>query len=147
MDRAQAIPDPDAERLLAACLTDAEFPELPNFSRGKVRDMYDLADGRRIMVATDRQSAFDEVLAAVPLKGQVLNQTAQFWFEKTADICPNHVVDFPDPNVIVGRCTSWSRQGLLLLGDAAHPMAPIRAQGINLALRDVIVPQTIWSPS
>ena len=103
MDRAQAIPDPDAERLLAACLTDAEFPELPNFSRGKVRDMYDLADGRRIMVATDRQSAFDKVLAAVPLKGQVLNQTAQFWFEKTADICPNHVVDFPDPNVIVGR--------------------------------------------
>ena len=88
---------------LEACLTDAEFPELPNFQRGKVRDSYDLPDGRRIMIATDRQSAFDLVLAAVPHKGQVLNQTARFWFEQTADICPNHVVDYPDPNVIVGR--------------------------------------------
>mgnify|MGYP006176768207 CR=1 FL=1 len=62
-----------------------------------------LPDGRRIMVATDRQSAFDFVLAAVPYKGQVLNETARFWFEKTADICPNHVIDFPDPNVTVAR--------------------------------------------
>ncbi len=89
--------------LLAACLTDAEFPELPNFQRGKVRDSYDLPGGRRIMIATDRQSAFDRVLAAVPYKGQVLNQTARFWFEQTADLCPNHVLDYPDPNVIVGR--------------------------------------------
>ncbi len=89
--------------ILDACLTDAEFPELPNFQRGKVRDSYDLPDGRRIMVATDRQSAFDLVLAAVPYKGQVLNQTARFWFERTADLCPNHVIDYPDPNVIVGR--------------------------------------------
>ncbi|NKB55641.1 MAG: phosphoribosylaminoimidazolesuccinocarboxamide synthase [Alphaproteobacteria bacterium] len=89
--------------ILAACLTDAEFAELPNFQRGKVRDSYDLPDGRRIMVATDRQSAFDLVLAAVPYKGQVLNQTARFWFEQTADLCPNHVLDYPDPNVIVGR--------------------------------------------
>lgn len=88
---------------LEACLTDAEFSELPNFQRGKVRDSYDLPDGRRIMIATDRQSAFDLVLAAVPHKGQVLNQTARFWFEQTADICPNHVLDYPDPNVIVGR--------------------------------------------
>lgn len=93
----------DADAILAACLTDAAFPELPNFQRGKVRDSYDLPDGRRIMVATDRQSAFDYVLAAVPYKGQVLNQTARFWFEKTADICPNHVLDYPDPNVVVGR--------------------------------------------
>jgi len=88
---------------LDSCLTDAEFSELPNFQRGKVRDSYDLPDGRRIMIATDRQSAFDLVLAAVPYKGQVLNQTARFWFEQTADICPNHVIDYPDQNVIVGR--------------------------------------------
>ena len=68
----------DVQQLVDYCLTDAEFPELPNFYRGKVRDAYDLSDGRRIMVATDRQSAFDKVLAAVPLKGQVLNQTARF---------------------------------------------------------------------
>lgn len=89
--------------ILDTCLTDAEFPELPNFQRGKVRDSYDLPDGRRIMVATDRQSAFDYVLAAVPYKGQVLNQTARFWFDRTEDICPNHVIAYPDPNVIVGK--------------------------------------------
>ena len=88
--------------ILDACLTDAEFPELPNFQRGKVRDSYDLPDGRRIMVATDRQSAFDQVLAAVPFKGLVLTQTARFWFEATADLCPNHVLGYPDPNVVVG---------------------------------------------
>ncbi|MBL6946021.1 MAG: phosphoribosylaminoimidazolesuccinocarboxamide synthase [Rhodospirillales bacterium] len=93
---------PEIQKLLDARLTDAHFPQLPNFERGKVRDSYDLPDGRRIMIATDRQSAFDTVLAAVPYKGQVLNQTARFWFEKTADICANHVVDYPDPNVVVG---------------------------------------------
>ncbi|MBT7771049.1 MAG: phosphoribosylaminoimidazolesuccinocarboxamide synthase, partial [Rhodospirillales bacterium] len=85
------------------CLTDAEFTQLPNFYRGKVRDAYDLPNGQRVMVATDRQSAFDIVLAAVPFKGQVLNETARFWFEKTEDICPNHVISYPDPNVIISR--------------------------------------------
>jgi len=84
-------------------LTEAHFPELPGYYRGKVRDNYDLPDGRRILISTDRQSAFDQVLAAVPFKGQVLTQTARFWFEATADICPNHVLDTPDPNVVVGR--------------------------------------------
>lgn len=91
------------EQLRAMCLTEACFSELPNFQEGKVRDSYDLPDGRRIMITTDRQSAFDRVLAAVPFKGQVLNQTARFWFEQTADICPNHVLTYPDPNVIVAR--------------------------------------------
>ncbi len=87
----------------ANCLTDAEFAELPGFYRGKVRDTYTLPDGRTVMIATDRQSAFDQVLAAVPHKGQVLNQTARFWFEATADICPNHVIDYPDPNVVIAK--------------------------------------------
>ncbi|MCW5698928.1 MAG: phosphoribosylaminoimidazolesuccinocarboxamide synthase [Rhodospirillales bacterium] len=84
-------------------LVDAEFPELPGYSRGKVRDNYDLPNGQRILVATDRQSAFDKILAAVPFKGQVLTQTARFWFEATRDIVPNHVIDHPDPNVLVAR--------------------------------------------
>lgn len=96
-------PETDNALLLANRLDDAFFPELPNHYRGKVRDAYDLPDGRRIMIATDRQSAFDVVLASVPLKGQVLTQTAKFWFEKTADICANHVISFPDPNVTVAR--------------------------------------------
>jgi phosphoribosylaminoimidazole-succinocarboxamide synthase len=84
-------------------LEDATIPELPNHYRGKVRDNYDLPDGRRIIIASDRLSAFDRNLAAIPLKGQVLTQTAKFWFEATADICPNHVIEYPDPNVLIGR--------------------------------------------
>ncbi len=93
----------DAETLIANCLTEAEFPELPNFYRGKVRDTYALDDGRSVFITTDRQSAFDRVLAAVPFKGQVLNQTARFWFDRTRDICPNHVIDDLDPNVAIVR--------------------------------------------
>ncbi len=95
--------DTKIRSILDNCLTGADFPELPGHQSGKVRESYDLPDGRRIMIATDRQSAFDYVLAAVPFKGQVLNQTAMFWFEKTRDICPNHVIGTPDPNIVVAR--------------------------------------------
>ncbi|HTS94878.1 MAG TPA: phosphoribosylaminoimidazolesuccinocarboxamide synthase [Stellaceae bacterium] len=88
---------------LETVLADATIPELPNHYRGKVRDNYDLADGRRILVATDRLSAFDRILTALPLKGQVLTQIARFWFDATRDLCPNHVLDYPDPNVLVCR--------------------------------------------
>lgn len=90
-------------KALAFRLDEAFFPELPGYYRGKVRENYDLPDGRRILISTDRQSAFDQILAAVPFKGQILTQTARFWFEATADICPNHVLDYPDPNVVVGQ--------------------------------------------
>lgn len=84
-------------------LWDATIPELPNHYRGKVRDNYDLPDGRRIIIATDRLSAFDRIITALPFKGHVLTQTARFWFETTRDICPNHVIEYPDPNVMVCR--------------------------------------------
>ena len=84
-------------------LQDATIPELPNHYRGKVRDNYDLPDGRRIVIATDRLSAFDRIIAAIPFKGQVLTQIARFWFDATRDICPNHIIEYPDPNVLVGR--------------------------------------------
>ncbi|MGO4173710.1 phosphoribosylaminoimidazolesuccinocarboxamide synthase [Bosea sp. TAF32] len=83
-------------------LHEAVIPELPNYYRGKVRENYDLPDGRRILISTDRLSAFDRAIASIPLKGQVLTQTARYWFEQTADICPNHVLEYPDPNVVVG---------------------------------------------
>lgn len=84
-------------------LAEAALPELPNRYRGKVRENYDLADGSRILIATDRISAFDVNLAVIPLKGQVLTAIARYWFEETRDICPNHVIAYPDPNVLVGR--------------------------------------------
>jgi phosphoribosylaminoimidazole-succinocarboxamide synthase len=84
-------------------LDDAYIPELPNYYKGKVRDNYDLPDGSRVIIATDRLSAFDRILTAIPYKGQVLTATAQYWFEKTADICPNHVISYPHPNVVIGK--------------------------------------------
>ena len=84
-------------------LPDATIPELPNHYSGKVRDNYDLPDGRRVIIATDRLSAFDRILCTIPFKGQVLTQTARFWFEATRDICPNHVLEYPDPNVVIGQ--------------------------------------------
>ncbi len=84
-------------------LPEAALPELPNYYRGKVRENYDLADGSRILIATDRISAFDVNLAVIPLKGHVLTAIARYWFEQTRDICPNHVIEYPDPNVLVGR--------------------------------------------
>jgi phosphoribosylaminoimidazole-succinocarboxamide synthase len=83
-------------------LTDAFIPELPNRYSGKVRENYDLPDGRRIIIATDRLSAFDRILTAIPFKGEILTQIARYWFDETADICPNHVLEYPDPNVVVG---------------------------------------------
>jgi phosphoribosylaminoimidazole-succinocarboxamide synthase len=84
-------------------LTDAAIPELPGYYRGKVRDNYDLPDGRRILIATDRLSAFDINLASIPAKGQVLTATARYWFERTGDLCPNWVEAYPDPNAVLGR--------------------------------------------
>ncbi|CDN92996.1 phosphoribosylaminoimidazolesuccinocarboxamide synthase [Agrobacterium tumefaciens] len=84
-------------------LDEAVIPELPNYYRGKVRENYDLPDGNRIIISTDRLSAFDRILTCIPYKGQVLTQTARYWFELTRDICPNHVVSYPDPNVVIGK--------------------------------------------
>ena len=74
---------------------------LPNKTSGKVRDWYDLPDGKRLLITTDRLSAFDRILATVPYKGQVLNQLSAWWFEQTQDIIPNHIVSLPDPNAAV----------------------------------------------
>src|SRR6266481_2074566 len=102
--RAHIMVDPDLlARHLDLVLDDATLPELPNHYRGKVRDNYDLPDGRRIIIATDRLSAFDRILTTIPCKGQVLTQIARFWFDATRDVCPNHVIDYPDPNVVVCR--------------------------------------------
>ncbi|MBI2658734.1 phosphoribosylaminoimidazolesuccinocarboxamide synthase [Candidatus Woesearchaeota archaeon] len=74
---------------------------------GKVRDNYSF-DGKRIIITTDRISAFDRVLCSIPFKGQVLNQTSAFWFEKTKNIVKNHVISVPDPNVmIVKECKPY----------------------------------------
>jgi len=69
---------------------------------GKVRDIY-TQDDKLILISTDRHSSFDRIIAHVPFKGQVLTQTSLFWFENTKDIIQNHILDNPDPNVVVGK--------------------------------------------
>jgi phosphoribosylaminoimidazole-succinocarboxamide synthase len=91
--------------LLPLALKETTLP-LPYKQSGKVRDSYTLKDGRRLFVTTDRLSAFDRILAAVPYKGQVLNQLAAWWFAQTADIIPNHVVSVPDPNALVATAAT-----------------------------------------
>ncbi|MFN8483829.1 MAG: phosphoribosylaminoimidazolesuccinocarboxamide synthase [Anaerolineae bacterium] len=91
------------EMLLAAipqALAGVDLPELGARTEGKVRDIYRL-DGRRVLITTDRVSAFDRVVGLIPFKGQVLNQLSAWWFEQTADIVANHVVAVPDPNVTI----------------------------------------------
>lgn len=77
--------------------------DIPGLSveRGQVRDNFRLSDGRRVLVATDRFSLFNQQVGLVPYKGQVLNQLTAWWFEQTADILPNHVIDVPDPNITI----------------------------------------------
>jgi phosphoribosylaminoimidazole-succinocarboxamide synthase len=91
---------------LSRTLAHARGLPLPGFYGGKVRDCYDLPDGRRLMVASDRLSAFDRILAVIPWKGQVLTGIARHAFDATADIVANHVLAYPDPNVVLGRRVS-----------------------------------------
>jgi phosphoribosylaminoimidazole-succinocarboxamide synthase len=91
---------------LAHPLADSDFTSLGKKYEGKVRDCYTTAAGQRIIVVTDRISAFDRVLGVLPLKGQLLNYVAAWWFEKTRHLVPNHVVSTPDPNVMIAQeCT------------------------------------------
>ena len=79
-----------------------EIPDLlPNHYIGKVRDTFDLNDGRMVFVTSDRLSAFDRAITSVPNKGAILNAIARFWFERTTDIIGNHVLSYPDPNVMI----------------------------------------------
>lgn len=87
---------------LNSTLSQTDFPALGSKYHGKVRDTYRAGD-RLILVTTDRLSAFDHVLTTLPFKGDLLNQLSHFWFTKTSHIVANHVLDMPDPCVIVAR--------------------------------------------
>ena len=87
-------------QLNSLALDETNLP-LQGKQSGKVRDWYDLPNGKRLIVTTDRLSAFDRNLACVPYKGQVLNQLSAWWFKQTEDIIPNHLVSIPDPNAAI----------------------------------------------
>jgi phosphoribosylaminoimidazole-succinocarboxamide synthase len=84
---------------LGQTLEATHFPGLGERYEGKVRDNYS-QNGKRIIVVTDRISAFDRILGTIPFKGQVTNRLAAWWFEKTRSAAKNHVIRVPDPNVL-----------------------------------------------
>ena len=86
------------EHLCSRTLERTDFKGLGERHEGKVRDSY-VKGKERTIVVTDRVSCFDVVVGTIPLKGQVLNQAAAFWFEKIGDIAPHHLIDVPDPCV------------------------------------------------
>ncbi|MEM9188318.1 MAG: phosphoribosylaminoimidazolesuccinocarboxamide synthase [Myxococcota bacterium] len=98
-----SLPNPSDDVLrqgLALTLDGTDLPHLGMKYEGKVRDNYTRA-GKRFIVVTDRISAFDRVLGTLPFKGQVLNGLAAWWFEETKELVPNHMLEVPDPNVMV----------------------------------------------
>ncbi|CAH1443319.1 unnamed protein product [Lactuca virosa] len=95
-----------AKSSLSNCLSETNLhltiPSLKSKTRGKVRDIYDGGD-YLVLVTTDRQSAFDRVLASIPFKGQVLNDTSLWWFNQTQHIAPNAIIAAPDKNVTIAK--------------------------------------------
>ena len=87
---------------MPAILRETHFANLGTLKTGKVRDIYFQPD-KLILIATDRHSSFDRIIAHIPNKGAVLNLSSAYWFRATADIVPNHVIATPDPNVTVAK--------------------------------------------
>src|SRR5450755_625376 len=90
---------------LPNALHGVDLPDCGSLFRGKVRDVYSV-DDKRLMITTDRVSAFDRVLGVIPFKGQVLNELSVWWFEQTRGIVDNHLIAVPDPNVTVARAAA-----------------------------------------
>ena len=107
-------------------LETTDFPGLGERYEGKVRDSY-VRGSERIIVVTDRLSAFDRIIGTIPFKGQVLNQIARYWFDETAHIAPNHVLRVPDPNVMVVR-----------------EVTPLRAEMVVRAYLTGVTDTSIW---
>ncbi len=140
-------------------LTETDFKGLGERKVGKVRDSYFSKD-QVIMITTDRQSAFDRVLTAIPFKGQVLNQASVWWFKKTAEIIPNYVLEVPDPNVTIGkRCEVFPFEMVVrgyLTGSTStsiwvnYEKGERRFGGITLLdnmKKNVLLPKNIITPS
>lgn len=88
---------------LPTTLDGTNFSFLGARYQGKVRDVYTPKPDTRVLIATDRQSAFDTMWCTIPLKGQVLTQISHWWFSQVEDVMPTHVIDMPDPNVVVAK--------------------------------------------
>lgn len=118
---------------LELTLERTEFEGLGELQRGKVRDSYRWEDGRRAIVVTDRVSVYDRVIGTVPFKGQVLNGISNYWFEVTADVCANHLLNAVDPAAsIVLDCVPFPVEFVVrgyLTGSSATSLWTLYAAG------------------
>ena len=97
------IPQTQLLSAIPNALTNLDLSTFGLQSSGKVREMVSLGNGQRLLITTDRISAFDVVLGVIPYKGQVLNQLSAWWFEQTKDIVPNHLLAIPDENAVIAK--------------------------------------------
>jgi phosphoribosylaminoimidazole-succinocarboxamide synthase len=121
--------------VLPTALESTSFSWLGNKYTGKVRDTY-TRGSERVLIATDRLSAFDRLLTTIPLKGQVLTQLAQYWFERVSSFMPHHVLAMPDPCVVVAREVSIIPIEVVVRGylagsawrdyEAGHPVSGVK---------------------
>lgn len=126
------------EEAMSNCITESHLndtiPSLGPKIRGKVRDIYEAGD-YMVLVTTDRQSAFDRVLASVPFKGQVLNQTSVWWFDNTKHITENAIVSAPDPNVTIAKkCTVFPVEFVVrgfMTGSTSTSLWTVYNQGVR----------------
>ena len=147
--------DPALSEQLNHTLAETHLDSLGERYRGKVRDVYRQRD-RVFLVATDRLSAFDRVLTTIPFKGEVLNRIAQFWFDRTKDVAPNHVLDAPDPNVTVARATKPFPVEVVVRGYLTGSLWRDFQKGAHTAYgldlppdmrKDAVFPEPILTPS
>ena len=105
-------------------------PQLKTLHRGKVRDSLRVDDATRLLVVSDRLSAFDRVLdTPIPLKGEVLSRLSNWWFEQTADIVPNHVIRAVDPIATLVKEVAPIRIEMVVRGYLTGSMGRAYAQG------------------
>jgi phosphoribosylaminoimidazole-succinocarboxamide synthase len=143
--------------MIALKETHFNFPNQTSFYKGKVRDVYTIADKYLVMVVSDRISAFDVVLPEpIPYKGQVLNQIAAKFLKATADIVPNWVVSVPDPSVTIGRiCEPFKVEMVIrgyLAGHAAREYAAGKRQVCGVSLPEGLkendkLPEPVITPT
>ena len=107
-----------------------DVSDLGEHYKGKVRENFHL-DNEIIMVTTDRVSAFDHVLGTIPFKGQILTEIANFWFNKTRNIVPNHIISSPDPQVLIAKKAETLPVEVIVRGYITGSLWREYSQGIN----------------
>jgi phosphoribosylaminoimidazole-succinocarboxamide synthase len=146
--------DADFRRQLKSTLQGTHFTKLGTRYAGKVRDTYASGD-RLLIVTTDRLSAFDRVLTTLPFKGDMLSSLSHFWFQKTADIVKNHVIDLVDPAVLVARLTRPILVEVVIRGALTGSLWRDYEKGIDAhalklepgLLKDMLFEKPILTPS